>query len=92
MMPEEYRTNPNQPINTLTVADLEAMVTAIVQKLLTSDAILRNTTVPNPNLVADNPPATFLETFGTWENAQSAEALIDDIYTSRTANRHESDQ
>ncbi|MGJ3251823.1 MAG: hypothetical protein ACFE0J_11920 [Elainellaceae cyanobacterium] len=86
-MTEEYGTNPNQPIESFTVADLEALVTSIVKNLLKSDTSLA---VSGECLNLEHPPAAFLETFGTWEDAQSAEALVDDIYTSRTSTEYES--
>lgn len=86
-MTEEYSTNPNQPIESFTVADLEVLVTSIVKKLLKSDTSL---TVSGECLNVEHPPAAFLETFGTWEDTQPAEVLVDDIYASRTSTEYES--
>ncbi|NWF61573.1 MAG: hypothetical protein HXY43_20555 [Fischerella sp.] len=68
----------NQPINALTVTELEALIVKIVQKVLKQETEKLETVQPN------NPPQAFLETFGTWEDTRTTEEIIDDIYSNRT--------
>ena len=82
---ENSKPELDQPISVLTVADLEALIVKIVQKVLRQETgslgsgDLQVETVP-----LNNPPRAFLETFGTWEDTRSAEEIINDIYASRT--------
>jgi hypothetical protein len=74
-----------QPINALTVEDLEALIVKIVQKVLTQETQkLKQDNLPIEPTLKNNPSEAFLETFGTWEDTRTTEEIIDDIYTSRT--------
>ncbi|MCX7595479.1 MAG: hypothetical protein N2235_17325 [Fischerella sp.] len=68
----------NQPINNLTIADLEALIVKIVQK------VLKQKTEKLETVQLNNPPQAFLETFGAWEDTRITEEIINDIYSSRT--------
>jgi hypothetical protein len=78
-MSQDSATSPEQPISHLTVADLEALVTAILQKLLSQP-----TPLPQASDAPQSAPSAFLETFGAWEDAASPEHIIEDIYAQRT--------
>ena len=69
----------DQPIGTLTVAELDALVTQIVRRVLREEP-------PTPDR-SDNPealPDDFLATFGAWEDDHSVDEIVADIYASRT--------
>ena len=82
---ENSKLESDQPISVLTVADLEAIIVKIVQKVLKQETgRLGREKSPVETVHTTNPPKAFLETFGTWEDTRTAEEIIDDIYASRT--------
>lgn len=76
----------DEPINVLTVGDLEAIIVKIVQKVLKqeTDKWKHRDLQEVETVQASHPSKAFLETFGTWEDTRTAEEIIDDIYASRT--------
>lgn len=76
----------DEPISVLTVADLEAIIVKIVQKVLKQETDKREhrDLQEVETVQASHPLKAFLETFGTWEDTRTAEEIIDDIYGSRT--------
>ena len=69
----------NQPISTLTVAELETLITEIVRRVLREEfrqaAASKN---------GDMLPEEFLATFGAWEDDRSIDDIVAEIYASRT--------
>jgi hypothetical protein len=81
---ENSQFNPNQAISVLTVADLEALLTKVVQKVIRQEMIsLRHRATKSE----ESPPAhaleDFIEKFGAWEDERTTEEIIQDIYESR---------
>lgn len=82
---ENSQPESDQPISVLTVADLEALIVKIVQKVLRQETgKLRHRDLQVETVHTNNLPKDFLETFGSWEDTRTAEEIIDDIYASRT--------
>ncbi len=83
---ENSQPESEKPISVLTVADLEAIIVKIVQKVLKqeTDNLEHRDLQEVETLQASYPPKAFLDTFGTWENTRTTEEIIDDIYASRT--------
>ena len=80
-----------QPLSLLTVADLEALIVKIVQKVLKTEI----SKLENENLQAieiSQTNQTFLNTFGTWKDSSTAEEIISDIYNNRTHSNSEYNQ
>lgn len=70
-------------INVLTVADLEAIIVKIVQKVLKQEiGNLEHKDLQEVETVENHLPKALLDTFGTWEDPRTAEEIIDDIYDS----------
>jgi hypothetical protein len=67
-----------QPLSNLTAADLEILITQIVQK------VIKQEIQKQQPIQTDNPLQNFLETFGSWEDTRTTEQIIDDIYINRT--------
>ncbi len=76
----------DDPISVLTVADLEAIIVKIVQKVLKQETEKQEhrDLQEVETVQASHAPKAFLETFGTWKDTRIAEEIIDDIYASRT--------
>jgi hypothetical protein len=75
------RLNSDQPLGNLTVADLEILMAAILPRLLKPYLAFSNAV----GVDATQPPASVLETFGSWEeDDQLTETIISNIYASRT--------
>ena len=75
----------DKPINVLTIADLEAIIVKIVQKVLKQEiGTLEHRDLQEVETVENHLPKALLDTFGTWEDTRTAEEIIDDIYASRT--------
>ena len=88
---ENSQLGSKQPISVLTVADLEALIVKIVQKVLKKEI----SKLEDKNLQAIETSRTnqaFLTTFGTWEDTTTAEEIISDIYNSRTHSNSEYNQ
>ena len=69
---------PDQPISTLTVAELEALITEIVRRVLREE--IRQAPPQNGGTM----PEAFLATFGAWEDDRSTDEIVAEIYASRT--------
>ena len=69
---------PNQPISTLTVAELETLITEIVRRVLREE--IRGAIPNNGETMSEE----FLDTFGTWEDDRAADEIVAEIYASRT--------
>jgi len=69
----------DQPIGSLTVAELDALITRIVRRVLREE-----TPTSDRSDSAETLPDDFLATFGAWEDDHSADEIIADIYASRT--------
>lgn len=81
---ENSQLNPNQPINILTVTDLEALITEVVQKVIRQELFnLKHPQVEPEKSPAEHPLETFIEEFGAWEDERTTEEIIKDIYESR---------
>jgi hypothetical protein len=65
----------NQTLNNLTVRDLENLIETIVKRNLKPE-----TNQPSTN------NQTLLDTFGQWEDEQTDEEIIEQIYNSRNSN------
>lgn len=75
----------DQPINVLTLSDLEALIVKIVQKVLTEEKnLIEQGNLPLASAQTESPPQALLETFGSWQDDRTAEEIIDEIYASRT--------
>jgi len=80
----------DQPLSILTVADLEALIVKIVQKVVNEQTQnLKQQDLQIEITQATHPPQAFLATFGTWEDTRTAEEIIDDIYSSRTVSERD---
>jgi len=66
--------NSNQTLNNLTVMDLENLIETIVKRTLKSESNQQQLSTNNQAL---------LKTFGTWEDEQTDEEIIEQIYNSR---------
>ena len=87
---ENSHLEPNQPISVFTVADLEALLTKVVQKVIRQEL----TTLKHRQVQPEEPPAThplenFIEKFGAWEDERTTEEIIKDIYESRIVSNYE---
>ncbi|AKG21645.1 hypothetical protein [Calothrix sp. 336/3] len=75
-----------QPLNNLTPADLEILITQIVKKVIKQETQKQqiNITISPDSYTLPTPSQDLLNTFGSWEDNRNAEEIIDDIYASRT--------
>lgn len=90
---EKSQLDPNQPISVLTVADLEALLTKVVQKVIRQELLnLKYPQVQPEESPIENPLDNFIETFGAWEDERTTEEIIKDIYESRIISSSESMQ
>lgn len=88
---ENSQLDPNQPISVLTVADLEALLIKVVQKVIRQELMtLKHPQVQPEEPPADHPIETFIEKFGAWEDNRTTEKIIKDIYESRIISSCES--
>lgn len=69
---------PDQPISTLTVAELETLITEIVRRVLREEML--QSVRENGRTMSEE----FLATFGAWEDDRSADEIVAEIYASRT--------
>ncbi len=90
---ENFPPISEQPVNNLTPADLERLITQIVKKVIKQETHKQQidlTVMPESETLLTQTPhvaqATqdLLNTFGSWEDTRNAEEIIDDIYISRT--------
>lgn len=68
-------------LNFLSLSELETLIQSIVRRILRSEL----------QQLQSNPPQsaqtdTLLATFGTWEDDRPVEAIIEEIYSTRTLN------
>ena len=88
---ENSQLDPNQPISVLTVADLEALLTKVVQKVIRQElTTLKYRQVKPEETPVAHPLETFIEKFGAWEDERPTEEIIKDIYESRIISSSES--
>jgi hypothetical protein len=74
-----------QLVSDLTVADLEATIVKIVQKIVRQEIIgIQRESLPSETAQTNHPPLEFLTTFGSWEDDRTAEKIVEDIYANRT--------
>lgn len=84
---ENSQLDPNQPINILTVADLEALLTKVVKKVIRQELLnLKPPQIQSKESPAEHPLENFIETLGAWEDERTTEEIIKDIYESRIEN------
>jgi hypothetical protein len=67
-------------IGDLTVADLQALITRIVQETIRQEREWDNSTRAETDRFLD----TFLATYGAWEGERKAEEIVHEIYSTRT--------
>ncbi len=79
----DLRIEPDRSVGDLTLADLQALVTKIVQEALKQEREWDN----SKRAETDRFPDTFLATFGNWEDERQAEEIVHEIYSTRTAIR-----
>lgn len=70
-----YSLNGNQSLSSLTVADLELLVRRMMVQFMQQGIQPKALHVVNPEAL--------LATFGTWDDEQSDEEIVDVIYASR---------
>lgn len=88
---ENSQLDPNQPINIPTLADLEALLTKVVQKVIKQELFnLKQPQVEPEEVLIEHPLETFIDKFGTWEDERMTEEIIKDIYESRITSSSES--
>ena len=79
---ENSQLESKQPVSLITVADLEALIVKIVQKIL-KEEISKLEDESLQAIEASQTNQAFLTTFGTWKDTTTAEEIISDIYNSR---------
>jgi hypothetical protein len=88
---ENSQLDPNQPISVLTVANLEALLTKVVQKVIRQELIsLKYPQLQPKESPAAHPLENFIEKFGAWEDERTTEEIIKNIYESRIVSSSES--
>lgn len=70
-----YSLDVNQSLSSLTVADLELLVRRMMVQFMQQGIQPKDLHVVNPEAL--------LATFGTWDDEQSDEEIVDVIYASR---------
>jgi len=76
----DLRIESDRPIGDLTLADLHALITKIVQETIRQEREWDDSKLAE----TDRFPDTFLATFGAWEGERQAEEIIYEIYSTRT--------
>ena len=76
---------PNQPISTLTIADLEKIIAEVVRRVLREEMQLAAESSAKRQLHWE----TLLSTFGTWEDPRPPQDVATEIFTSRTVSARE---
>ena len=71
-----YSLNGNQSLSSLTITDLELLVSRIMVQFMQQGIQPKDLHVVNPEAL--------LATFGTWNDEQSDKAIVDVIYASHT--------
>jgi len=80
----------NQLVSVLTVADLEALLTKIVRKVIKEEIINLPTQQVQPQATAtEHKLEKFMEKFGAWEDDRTDEEIIKEIYDSRSFSNSE---
>ncbi len=78
---------PNQPVTSLTVGELETLIAETVRRILHEESA-QAAALPT----AGEPlPQPLLATFGSWEDTRSMEEIIADIYHNRTLSERDID-
>lgn len=75
----------DQPISTLTVADLKALVSSIVRQVLREEMRTSAVSLPSGRTLPD----VFLTTFGSWQDDRSTDEIVREILESRTVSTAE---
>jgi hypothetical protein len=65
--------NENKSLNNLTITELEKLIETIVKRTLKQETINQDNEI-------------LLSTFGSWEDEQTEEEIIEQIYSSRNSN------
>lgn len=78
---------PDRPISSLTVSDLELLISDTVRRVLREEI-----GQPSKHDKHVRLPEAFLSTFGAWEDDRTAEDLIAEVYATRTTCNGEADQ
>ena len=87
---ENFQVDPTQPISVLTVADLEALLTKVVQKVIRQELTrLEHRQVKPEESLAAHPLENFIDKLGAWEDERTTEEIIKDIYESRLVSSSE---
>ena len=82
---ENSQPDTNQPASVLTVADLEALLTKVVRKVIKEEMMnLSNQQLQSEKASKAHSLEKFMETFGTWEDDRTDEEIIKNIYDSRS--------
>ena len=82
---ENSHPDTNLPINVLTVAELEALLTKVVRQVITEEMInLPIQQVQPKEKLAECSLEKFMETFGAWEDDRTDEEIIKEIYETRS--------
>jgi len=78
-------TTPNQPVSELSIADLEIIIADVVRRVLREE--MRPAVAVPAN--GESLPEAFAATFGAWEDSRPVEAIVTEIYESRTVSTSE---
>ncbi|MCJ7531436.1 MAG: hypothetical protein MUO64_10455 [Anaerolineales bacterium] len=78
--------SPDQPIQTLTVSELEELIQRIVRNVFEEE--YRSTSKDRAGIVKLL-EGKLIKTFGVWEDPRSPETIITEIYSSRTVTSRE---
>lgn len=82
---ENSQPDINQSNITLTVGDLEELLTKIVRRVIKEEMMsLPIKKLQNKETLIEHPLEKFIETFGAWEDDRTDEEIIKDIYDSRS--------
>ncbi|MFB2894240.1 hypothetical protein ACE1CI_15120 [Aerosakkonemataceae cyanobacterium BLCC-F50] len=87
---ENSQPDANQPVSVLTVADLEALLTKVVRKVIKEEMINLPTQQVQPKTTAtEHHLEKFMEKFGAWEDDRTDDEIIQEIYDSRSFSNSE---
>jgi hypothetical protein len=78
--------SPDQPIQTLTVSELEDLIQRIVRNVFKEE--YRSSSKDRAGTVKLL-EGKLIKTFGTWKDPRSPETIISEIYSSRTVSSRE---
>lgn len=78
--------SPDQPVQTLTVSELEDLIQRIVRNVIEEE--YRSSSKDRAGIVKLL-EGKLIKTFGVWEDPRSPETIITEIYSSRTVSSRE---